>query len=277
MKNKDTLILSDKNKTKKEKMLFSCYGITDIGKKRAINEDNIVVFQNGHTILAGIFDGMGGMRKGKLASKIAAKSVMAAFRKFGTDKEFINLALNYANKRIYEFSAKNSIAGLTGTTGVLAVINNNEIRFGNVGDSRLYIMHLNKLRPKTNDHTLVAYRLKNGMITEKQARESRQKNILLKALGVKENVEVETYEKETLFPGDIVLLCSDGLYNMIEKSEIEKILKTSETVRIKALNLIRMANKNGGADNISVILIEAKKSRQKIVNLGRIFRRDSKR
>ena len=136
-----------------------------------------------------------------------------------------------------------------------------------MGDSRVYLLKDGKLLQITHDHTLVAYQLENGLISEKEARESTQKNVLTRALGVKADVEVETYPEVALNEKDKVLLCSDGLYNMVSEKTIESVLKSKLTTEEKARALIDRANRNGGEDNITVIIAESAPLRKEQNNL----------
>ncbi|MCD6426537.1 MAG: Stp1/IreP family PP2C-type Ser/Thr phosphatase [Caldisericaceae bacterium] len=275
MRRKDTLVLSQvsekREEGKREELALSCYGETNIGRKRNRNEDSIILIKKIRCVLAGVFDGMGGMKKGDVASKLAVKSVNREFKLHGNRANFIETALKTANKEIYEYAKRNSVEGAMGTTGVLAFVSNGKVRFGNVGDSRLYVLHNGKLVQKTHDHTLVAFQLANGIITEEEAEKSDQKNVLVKALGVKKTVEPEIYPEEILQPGDSVLLCSDGLYNMAGKKTMEIILNSKSSTKEKVKILIKTANENGGEDNISAVLIEAKNFRKK--GLFAVFRR----
>ena len=238
---------------------LSCSALTDIGKKRANNEDNFVVLKKGGVVLLAVFDGMGGMEKGEVASSIAAQTANEMFEKradFSSPEDFIAEVLKKANEKIFQYAESHNLSGKMGTTAATALIKDGVLFAGNVGDSRVYVLKEGRLLQVTHDHTLVAYQLKNGLISEKEARESKQKNVLMRALGVKKDVDVETYPEIALGPGDKVLLCSDGLYNMVSSERIEHILKSNRTTEEKVRALIDYANRNGGEDNITVIVAE---------------------
>ena len=238
---------------------LSCSALTDIGRKRTNNEDNFVVLKKGGTVFLAVFDGMGGMEKGEVASSIAAQTANEVFESeadFSDPKDFIISVLKKANEKIFKYAEAHNLSGKMGTTAAAAFIKNGVLFAGNVGDSRVYLLKDGKLLQITRDHTLVAYQLENGLISEKEARESTQKNVLTRALGVKADVEVETYPEITLGENDKVLLCSDGLYNMVSDKTIESVLKSTLSTEKKVRALIDRANRNGGEDNITVIIAE---------------------
>ncbi len=238
---------------------LSCSALTDIGRKRTNNEDNFVVLKKGGTVFLAVFDGMGGMEKGEVASSIAAQTANEVFESeadFSDPKDFIISVLKKANEKIFKYAEAHNLSGKMGTTAAAAFIKNGVLFAGNVGDSRIYLLKDGTLLQITHDHTLVAYQLENGLISEKEARESTQKNVLTRALGVKADVEVETYPEITLGENDKVLLCSDGLYNMVSEKTMESVLKSKLATEKKVRALIDRANRNGGEDNITVIIAE---------------------
>ena len=254
---------------------LSCSALTDVGRKRANNEDNFVVLKKGGAVFLAVFDGMGGMEKGEVASSIAAQTANEMFESeadFPHPEAFIVSVLKKANEKIFQYAEAHNLSGKMGTTAAAAFIKNGFIKngvlsAGNVGDSRVYLLKDGKLLQITHDHTLVAYQLENGLISEKEARESTQKNVLTRALGVKADVEVETYPEVALNEKDKVLLCSDGLYNMVSEKTIESVLKSNLSTEEKARALIDRANRNGGEDNITVIIAESAPLRKEQDNL----------
>ena len=239
---------------------LSCSALTDVGRKRTNNEDNFVVLKKGGAVFLAVFDGMGGMEKGEVASSIAAQTANEVFESeadFPHPEAFIVSVLKKANEKIFQYAEAHDLSGKMGTTATAAFIKNGVLSAGNVGDSRVYLLKDGKLLQITHDHTLVAYQLENGLISEKEARESTQKNVLTRALGVKADVEVETYPEVALNEKDKVLLCSDGLYNMVSEKTIESVLKSNLSTEEKVRALIDRANRNGGEDNITVIIAES--------------------
>ncbi len=259
MKKSGTLLLEENNKRNKRKeQIFSCSALTDKGKTRATNEDSILLIEEEEgKILAGVFDGMGGMEKGEVASKMAADTVKKVFEEgVYTGGDFVRKALEEANSAVFRYSLSQGVQGLMGTTAVIALVNQDKMYYGNAGDSRLYVLRKGRLMQKTHDHSLVAYQLRNGIITKEEAERSNRKNVLIKAIGIKKGEVPEMYPPEVLTKGDVVLLCSDGLYNMVSEGFIKKILGLQKPINEKAQMLINAANRNGGKDNISVVLIE---------------------
>ncbi len=269
MKQAKTLRLAKKEDAGEVEGL-SCSALTDVGRKRANNEDNFVVLKKGGAVFLAVFDGMGGMEKGEVASSIAAQTANEMFESeadFPNPEAFIVSVLKKANEKIFQYAEAHNLSGKMGTTAAAAFIKNGVLSAGNVGDSRVYLLKDGKLLQITHDHTLVAYQLENGLISEKEARESTQKNVLTRALGVKADVEVETYPEVALNEKDKVLLCSDGLYNMVSEKTIESVLKSKLTTEEKARALIDRANRNGGEDNITVIIAESAPLRKEQDNL----------
>ncbi len=249
---------------------LSCSALTDVGRKRTNNEDDFVVLKKGGTVFLAVFDGMGGMEKGEVASTIAAQTAKEVFEKqtdFPNPEAFIVSVLKKANEKIFQYAEAHNLSGKMGTTAAATFIKNGVLSAGNVGDSRVYLLKDGKLSQVTHDHTLVAYQLENGMISEKEARESTQKNVLTRALGVKAGVEVETYPEVALNEKNKVLLCSDGLYNMVSEKTMESVLKSKLSTEEKVRALIDRANRNGGEDNITVIIAESVPMRKERGNL----------
>jgi serine/threonine protein phosphatase PrpC len=240
---------------------LSCYGLTSTGKVRQNNEDSFIIeTKDGKAVaLLAVFDGMGGMEKGEVASSIAAETLKEMFEKensFPDPIRFIDEALKTANERIVKYAAEHGLEGQMGTTAAVALIKNGTLYMGNAGDSRIYLLKDDALKQVTHDHTLVAYQLAHGLITKEEARNSKQKNVLMKAVGVSNNFEAEMYAPILLNSNDKVLLCSDGLYNMVKEQEIERVLKKHMQTREKAKMLIDLANRNGGEDNITAVIAE---------------------
>jgi serine/threonine protein phosphatase PrpC len=240
-------------------------GFTDIGLRRNHNEDHIGFNQQlGIAVLA---DGMGGHQAGEVAAHMAVGSVLEKLQKLSETEslapitsskllEFISNTISHSNTII--FNAAKSIdehKGM-GTTLVAAVIKDSRIYAGHVGDSRLYLFRDRALSRITRDHSLAQDLIDNGFYTEEEAKTASVGHIVTRALGTKAEVEVDTIEHDAL-PNDVFLLCSDGLSDMVADWLIEETLADHRTdLNGAAKKLILLANRNGGKDNISVILMQ---------------------
>ena len=240
------------------------YGITDIGMQRKENQDRIYIPEiNDDTKLFIVADGMGGANAGGVASSMAIEYVkQLILEKFDEVKEdrillqdLIKDAIVGANKYIYEKSLENEQYSGMGTTIVVAIVYKGKVFIGHVGDSRIYRIRKHIIRQLTKDHSYVQILVQNGTITREEAENHPQKNMLVKALGCEETVEPDVMVKGFL-KGDILLMCTDGLTNMIKVNEIyEEVVNGKEDLVSTCNNLISHSKKNGGYDNISVILI----------------------
>ena len=242
---------------------------TDPGMVRGHNED--AVFANptqGFVILA---DGMGGYNAGEVASGMAtmllsgefetAFSVTPPYKVDGAAGELyahrcIKEKVALANSAIYNAAASQPQYVGMGTTLVSAVFFDNQVTVAHIGDSRLYRLRGDELAVVTHDHSLLQEQIDSGLISAEEARFSQNKNLVTRALGVDPEVEPEIHDYPVL-PGDIYLLCSDGLNDMVEDEEIQLTLQTlAANLELAAMQLIQMANDNGGRDNVSVILVK---------------------
>lgn len=236
------------------------YGMTDIGQNRSMNQDYIYCSRNPVGNLPNLFivaDGMGGHKAGDLASSCAVEVFLQAVRlvKTGSPITVIGDAIQEVNHEVYMKSKSSPDYEGMGTTFVVAVISGRVLYVANVGDSRLYVIG-ETIRQITRDHSLVEEMVSLGEIDKKEARNHEKKNIITRAIGVNSRVMADFFEVE-LSEKEAVLLCSDGLTNMIEEADIFRIVNhKQETTKEKVLQLIELANKNGGRDNISAILIE---------------------
>jgi serine/threonine protein phosphatase PrpC len=245
---------------------------TDIGRKRSQNQDSIASCPElGLFVVA---DGMGGHRGGETASAMAVEIIPQVVReslsKRGSDwnpKEVVSEAILEANQRIFDRAQQQPQLQGMGTTAVSILFKNRKLTIGHVGDSRAYFFRDGSLWQLTRDHSLVQEKLRAGMITRAEVKTDRMKNVITRSVGFEPDVSVETYEMETQ-PGDLLLLCSDGLSGLVDDDQIAEILREShkngrqdpdvleETVK----TLINAANSNGGDDNISTILVEIPKA-----------------
>lgn len=235
------------------------FSMTDIGRRREMNQD--YVFATDEAIgslpnLLVVADGMGGHRAGDFASKYTVEVLEEEVRnsKEAHPETIIGNAIQTANEKLMEEAEKDSRLEGMGTTLVAATIMDHTLYFANVGDSRLYLINKD-IRQLSRDHSMVEEMVRLGGLTEEEAKHHPDKNIITRAIGVKRRVEPDFFEYR-LKDGDIILMCSDGLTNMVDDDEIFQIVKSARDIVEAVENLIQRANENGGADNIGVILAE---------------------
>ena len=241
---------------------------THQGMVRSHNEDSIVA--DAEIGLAVLADGMGGYNAGEVASGIAVELIRVEMRKSLEGKNPGDLNGLHAEKLIKDhakqanaaiFHAAQSqpqYAGM-GTTLVVAFWHDNQLSVGHVGDSRLYRMRASVLEQITRDHSLLQEQIDSGMITKQQARQSQNKNLVTRAFGIDAEVETEVHTYPVL-PGDIFLLCSDGLNDMVTDEDIQSTLASLQAnLPLAAQQLVKQACDNGGRDNVSVILVRVLK------------------
>lgn len=232
---------------------------TDVGRKREINQDYVYVtdkpigpFPN----LLVVADGMGGHKAGDFASKYTVKVLREELESTELRKpeEILKSVVSIANHKLIEAAQSDIKLEGMGTTLVAATVIDNTLYFSNVGDSRLYVIN-DKIRQVSKDHSLVEEMVRLGGIKAEEAKNHPDKNIITRAMGVKEDVEADIYEFK-LRKGDIILMCTDGLSNMIEDEDMFDIVKSARDIVEAVLMLIEKANSNGGRDNIGVVLAE---------------------
>lgn len=240
---------------------------SDAGTVRSHNED--ALYANPARGLAIIADGMGGYNAGEVASGMATNLLGAELEKafdnvppYRLDPDgrpqahpVLHAEIARANDAILQAAQSQPQYQGMGTTLVLGLFYDDSLTVAHIGDSRLYRLRAERLEPLTRDHSLLQEQLDSGMITLEEARRSQNKNLVTRALGVDPRVEAEIRDYDTL-PGDVYLLCSDGLNDMVDDAAIASILKTHGADLEQAANrLILAANENGGRDNTSVILV----------------------
>lgn len=235
------------------------FAITDIGLKRQMNQDYIFSEENSIGSFPNLFivaDGMGGHKAGDYASRSCVECVVDSIKKSQrkTPISILEEAIKYANKQILMDSKSNIEYEGMGTTFVCAVIMGMTLYVANIGDSRLYIINEKEIKQVTQDHSLVEEMIQNGEIDRSNARLHPNKNIITRAIGTSEEVIADYFEVE-LKKEDVVLLCSDGLSNMMEDEEIKVTVKEQSKLSTAGNKLIESANACGGKDNISIILI----------------------
>lgn len=238
---------------------MKAFSITDIGERRRINQDYVYCSEAAVGILPNLFvvaDGMGGHNAGDYASRFCVEF----FRRKIEETDMVSpipaikSALAETNKALLsEAEQQIDLEGM-GTTFVVATIFEKEMYVANIGDSRLYVIG-NEMKQITEDHSLVEAMVKTGEIKRSEARVHPNKNIITRALGANEEVEPDLFEV-SLKEGDLVLMCSDGLTNMLEDETIEQIIRDNEDLETAAATLVKHANQNGGKDNIAIIIIK---------------------
>ena len=242
---------------------------TDVGQVRDHNEDFIT--ENERLGFAVLADGMGGLNAGEVASSMAVHLLvdeLAQYRngkskltpeqkgeeKLPVQARVVRKAVEKANETVFETSQTQPQCQGMGTTVVVAYYYNNRVAVAHIGDSRMYRLRNNEMEQITKDHSFVQELIDKGLFTKEEARVSSKKNVVTRALGVSPNVEVEVNEHQ-VEPGDIYLMCSDGIHDLLPDDEIEAAMQEfSSNLNELAAHLINLANAAGGKDNISVIL-----------------------
>lgn len=235
------------------------FSITDVGMVRQVNQDYVFTTDKPLGILRNLFvvaDGMGGHQAGDYASKYTVEVLQRELKNSeGEDVEKALVgAIKTANKEIIKEASRDVHLRGMGTTVVAATIVNQMMYFANVGDSRLYLIN-HGIQQLTKDHSLVEEMVRLGGIKPEEAKHHPDKNIITRAIGVKQKVEPDFFEYR-LKGGDIILMCSDGLTNMVDDDEIFQIVKSARDIVEAVESLIQRANENGGSDNIGVVLAQ---------------------
>jgi PPM family protein phosphatase len=224
--------------------------VSDPGRRRRRNEDSYVL----EPPLFAVADGMGGAQAGEVASRLAA----AVFREYHDADELdpearLAAIIQEANRRIYERGQTDREASGMGTTITAALVGDEWIAIGHVGDSRLYRVRSGELEQLTEDHSLVADLMRSGRLTPEEAESHPQRSVITRALGTDPEVDVDTFVVDAE-PGDVFLLCSDGLTTMVGHEDILLTLEGSQGLQAAAKALVKAANRGGGEDNITVVL-----------------------
>ena len=232
--------------------------ITDPGKVRDHNEDSVTIVKNGSSeYLLIVADGMGGHRAGEVASSMVVTHLGKRFSdmsSIGTKLDAINWLkdnISEINKNILDYAEENPGSKGLGTTVVACILTSEYLMFGNIGDSSGFVLKGSTLHKVTKDHTLVNLLVTSGDLTEEEAKFHPKKNVLMRALGSSEKVEMDIFDVD--MAAEAILLCSDGLTNMLTKEQIEKVLLDEElTIDEKVIKLVRKCHARGGTDNISI-------------------------
>ena len=235
------------------------FSITDVGMVRQVNQDYVYTTDNPIGPLPNLFvvaDGMGGHKAGDYASKYTVevmKRELAQSEEKDVEKALVS-AIEKANREIIKKASEDEHLKGMGTTVVAATIVDHMMYFANVGDSRLYLFNQG-ITQLTKDHSLVEEMVRLGGIKPEEAKHHPDKNIITRAIGAKNNVDVDFYEHR-LKRGDIILMCTDGLSNMVEDEELFHIVQGARDIVEAGQNLVNAAKENGGTDNIGIVLIE---------------------
>ena len=235
------------------------FAATDVGKVREVNQDCVFSSIGPVGCLPNLFivaDGMGGHKAGDIASRLTVDSVVDKLSKVNS-KDYISVITDTiikVNKEVIDKAAESQDYAGMGTTLVVATVFDNILKVANVGDSRLYVVGEDIIQI-TRDHSLVEEMVINGQLDRADARVDKRKNIITRAIGGESKVEAEMFSVE-LKPEDKILMCSDGLSNMVDDAEILEIINREPDIEKAARMLIDAANENGGKDNISVVIVE---------------------
>ena len=259
--------LEVKNQMKESDNMKS-YFITDTGKVRTHNEDSVTIVKNlsGEHLMV-VADGMGGHKAGEIASSIVVNGLTERFQNLETIGEkqdavnWIRNNINKLNDDIFKYTDEFPESKGMGTTLVLAIITKNYILFGNVGDSSGFVMKKNVLYKVTKDHTLVNLLVETGELTKEEAENHPRKNVLMRALGANNPIDVDIFDVDTNSDG--LLLCSDGLTNMLSTDQIQKVLNSDLEIEEKIVKLIKKSNLRGGTDNVSIAYLEKESGEDK--------------
>jgi len=232
--------------------------LTDAGRVRSHNEDSVTILKNANNeYLLMVADGMGGHRAGEVASSLAVTHLGKRFSKISSvgskldAVNWLNDNANEINNEIIEYAKTNPDATGLGTTLVLALLTQDYLVFGNIGDSTGFVLKNGHLHQVTKPHSLVNLLVETGQLTEEEAKYHPKRNVLMKALGAMEKVELDIFDVD--LTSEAILLCSDGLTNMLTTEQIERVLNDEElSIEEKVIKLIRKCNARGGEDNISI-------------------------
>ena len=235
------------------------FSITDVGMVREVNQDYVFCYENPIGQVSNLFlvaDGMGGHKAGDYASRYWVEKVVESIKN-GTIRSPISImerAIQEANAAVYSKAESEETLNGMGTTIVAATILGSELYIANVGDSRAYLIR-EGIHQITEDHSLVEAMIQSGDIDRKDARLHPNKNVITRAIGTSATVQADFFEI-SVEEGDVLLICTDGLTNMIEDDEICQIIKRDTDLKKVGTELVRVANANGGRDNIGIVLVQ---------------------
>lgn len=245
-------------------MSFEYFSLTDPGRARDNNEDSVAVDEQAALVV--LADGMGGYNAGEIASGMATSFIKAELGRWMTEasanasdtdvRRAMDICVDNANRAIFNAANSNPQYAGMGTTLVMGVMREGRLLIGHIGDSRAYKFRAGRIAQITKDHSLLQEQIDAGLITPEQAAFSSNKNLVTRAVGVEDTVLLETHIHD-LLPGDVVLLCSDGLSDMITDDQIAGVLQSANDLTEAGTGLVAAANEAGGRDNIAVVLVRA--------------------
>lgn len=235
-------------------MIFSSLSITG---RRSANEDSFIFSGDKANMFGIVADGMGGHKGGAVASALAVKTIESYLTREDTllPKEKLEAAIHAANTVIFDRALSSAEVHNMGTTVVCAIVTDETVSYAHVGDSRIYLMHDGKLTRLTEDHSYVWSLVKDGILDEEGARVHKMRNIITRAVGLHETVEVAS-DEIAWGEGDMLLMCTDGLHDEMPAPQIERILLLDEPLGVISKRLVDTAYDNGSRDNITVLLIK---------------------
>ncbi len=253
-------MLSILQKGSKTDIRMKSFAVTDIGKKRTINQDYVYNTDDSIGCFSNLYivaDGMGGHNAGDMASRICVETVCSSIAdsEFTTPVSILEEAVRTSNDKVIEVARTSQEYEGMGTTLVISTVLEGVLYVANIGDSRLYLLR-ESLEQITEDHSLVEEMVKSGELAKENVRSHPNKNIITRALGIGADVEADYFQMEVM-ENDIILMCSDGLTNMIEDIDIEYTIKSNRDNLQKAIiELLSKANEAGGRDNITVLVVK---------------------
>ena len=234
--------------------------MTDAGKVRTHNEDNVIILNKNNEFILAVADGMGGHKAGEIASSIAIEHIREVFDKiesFGKKEDAIEWMRNIVkeiNDKIFSYTKDHPESKGMGTTLVVAIKTDDYVLYGNIGDSSGYVIKNEKIHKVTRDHTLVNLLVSTGELSPEQAKFHPRKNLLTRALGANDPIEIDIFDVDNNIQG--LFLCSDGLTNLITDEQIEKVLNSTLSIEEQVEKLIKKSNSRGGTDNISIAYLK---------------------
>ena len=241
-------------------------GRTDAGRRRRRNEDAFIC----EPPLFAVADGMGGAQAGELASRLAAASVRRSETGSLTGRDRVVALIDEANRMVYERAVADALLTGMGTTMTVALLEDDQVWIGHVGDSRAYLLRDGRLEQLTEDHSLVAELVRSGRLTPEEAGSHPHRSVITRALGTEPDVEVDTFGLEPRL-GDVFLLCSDGLQTMVADERILEIVERHRPdLDAAAKVLVDTANAAGGEDNVTVVLFEVVDDGSELEDTGKL-------
>ena len=249
--------------------MIEAYGRTDVGRRRKINEDSFLVSPEAN--LYAVCDGMGGHNAGEVASRMAIETLASFVEKSAVEKEItwpwgidaelsfdanrLKTAIKLANARVFQAADNREELTGMGTTVVSAVVSGNKMTIGSAGDSRCYLVRNDQLKQLTRDDSWVSAALGEGILNSDDVEHHPLRNVITKAVGARDSIDIDTIE-HTLEPGDVAMLCSDGLHGMLNDQELTRLLiPVPESLEQATARLVDGANEAGGRDNVTVVLL----------------------